>query len=546
MSAGGSPPTAGLASRGVPAMLLAVVALSVACVTLRHGLEAERWSKNDRHHLPGFDAFVYVAMAEAPEIFTVAPWGYRVASPWLARAISPDDVVPGFQWLTLIALSAAGPLLYRWLRARGHSPAAGLVATLAFYWAPPADAVFFNGFLAEPIGAVLMLWLLIALEGRAPGGSLALALTFGVLTKDVFLLFLPGVGAALVSRWGFRNGARRFVLVALPACAAALSLRLAWPVPTVEATAPVTATAVVAAIGRIVAAAGDWWAPLLACGLPLSLVGAARPGGRELLRSHGLLLATTLALPFAAAVYTGDALPAPLFYADDVPRLLMYALPLLFSLALHAFSSTPPARPALAAAGPLRSWLAAAAWGGAAVFAALPLLALDSYRREDLRGRNDGHLVLAFCRQSRAFARRLGRGRLVVYEPEGRRYLRGSSDPVHMERMRWFLREGWGPTPHYGMGRVVMREPAAALIVPCFEPRDLVMAIQLSAREAVAVRLEMNDRPLATLEVGPEAPRQRVDVPASSLFRGDNRLRLRAEPGAEVRLELLNLRLRES
>jgi hypothetical protein len=532
--------------RGALAVLL-VLGISVASVAVRHRCEAERWSKNDRHHLPGFDAFVYVAMAEAPTVFTVAPWGYRVLSPWLARAAGREGVVPGFQWLALIALSVAGPLFFAWLRLRGHAAPAAALATVAFYWTPPVGAVFFNPFMAEPIGIVLLLWLLIALERRSPGPLLALGLALGALTKDVFVLLLPGFALALVARWGGGPGARWFGLSALPALVTALSLRLAWPGPRPEGPASLSVGAVLAALDRIVGAVGEWWAPLFVSGFPLALVGALRPRGRELLRSHGLLLATALALPFGAAVYTGDALPASQFYADDVPRLLAYALPILLCLSLAAFSARPASQREPPRPGPARRGLGVVAWGAAVAAALAPLLALDPYQREDLQGRNDGHLVLAFCRQSQAFARRLARGRLVSYEPEQRRYLRGSSDPVHMERMRWFLREGWGPAPHYGMGRAIMRDAAAAVIVPCFEPRDLAMAIRLSAPRPVGVALEMNGRSLGALEIGPDSPRNDLQVPASSLFRGDNRLRLlAAEPGAEVRLELLNLRLLEA
>ena len=55
--------------------LLGALALSVACVLARDAANAPRLRKVDRHHLFGFDAYVYVAMAEDPTFFTVAPWG---------------------------------------------------------------------------------------------------------------------------------------------------------------------------------------------------------------------------------------------------------------------------------------------------------------------------------------------------------------------------------------------------------------------------------------------------------------------------------------
>ncbi|HEY6547888.1 MAG TPA: hypothetical protein VI589_08270, partial [Vicinamibacteria bacterium] len=96
--------------------LLAAVALTVACVLGRDAANAPRLRKVDRHHLFGFDAYVYVAMAEDPAFFTVAPWGYRVLSPLLVHAWSSDDVVGGFRRLSLIGLGLSGPLLFLFLR----------------------------------------------------------------------------------------------------------------------------------------------------------------------------------------------------------------------------------------------------------------------------------------------------------------------------------------------------------------------------------------------------------------------------------------------
>ena len=41
----------------------------------------------DGFTLPGFDAHVYVAMAEEPRVFTVGPWGYRILLPSLLGAV---------------------------------------------------------------------------------------------------------------------------------------------------------------------------------------------------------------------------------------------------------------------------------------------------------------------------------------------------------------------------------------------------------------------------------------------------------------------------
>jgi hypothetical protein len=64
----------------------------------------------DRFTLPAFDAHAYVAMADHPEFFSVAPWGHRVATPWLVAALPVRNVARGFELLTLGCLILAGVL----------------------------------------------------------------------------------------------------------------------------------------------------------------------------------------------------------------------------------------------------------------------------------------------------------------------------------------------------------------------------------------------------------------------------------------------------
>ena len=68
-------------------------------------------------------------MAEQPRFFTVAPWGHRVLTPWLASAIPVRNIARAFRIVTFTALLAAGGLLFLYLRALGHGmPAAVLGA----------------------------------------------------------------------------------------------------------------------------------------------------------------------------------------------------------------------------------------------------------------------------------------------------------------------------------------------------------------------------------------------------------------------------------
>ena len=157
---------------------------------------------------------------------------------------------------------------------------------------------------------------------------------------------------------------------------------------------------------------------------------------------------------------------------------------------------------------------------------AVPLVGLDRYRRADLRGRTDGPFVLAFSRDSLAFARRLEAGRPVMYEPAARLYLPGRSDPRHMERMRWFLREGFGERPEYGMEEVASRSRRPPWSCPCSSPGPSCWASSSAPLRPTPVRVSVNGTFLGTVTAAPLAQRERLTVPAQALFRGDNRLAL--------------------
>jgi hypothetical protein len=444
----------------------------VACLAARDQANEQRARRFDRYHLPGFDPYVYVAMAEDPAFFTVAPWGYRVLSPLLVNA-SGSEVVRGFRRLSLLGLGLSGPLLFLFLRRHSSSDLLCLLATGLLFFSPPVDEVFRNFFLAEPLGLPLLLIALLALEAEgsaiAPALAFAAALALGALTKEVFIVYLPGLVIAALVRFGLRRGLARTAPGVVAALFVHWSLRQVWaPYPPGGGTALPSLGQLMTAADRVLAAAGEWWAPLFACGFPLAMVGLFLPEGRRLLSRQGALLAFTLALPFGAGIYTGGRFPADHFYIDDVPRLLIYAVPSLFALGIVALgrlvsgSGRDPAIPSK----PPRTLVTAVALASAVALLAavlLPFTLLDPYRRADLRGRTDGPFVLAFCRDSLAFARRLAAGRPVIYEPVGRRFQTGRSDARHMERMRWFLREGWGERPEYGMEEVVMQAASATL-----------------------------------------------------------------------------------
>jgi hypothetical protein len=487
----------------------------------------------DRFSLPAFDAYVHVAMAERPAVFTVAPWGYRVLAPAAAAAL-PGNAVQGFRRLAFLSLLAAAFLLFFFLRRVGIGEAASLAGIAAFALSPPVAESLRYVFLAEPLSCAFEAAFLLALVSGAATGVLALLLTAWALAKELWPLFLPLV---LIREWrrGPRPALAATLAVGVGPLVVTLLLRGWWwrpPVPAPEA----GVASLLDAAAMALAAWRQWAGPMMLLGLtPLAIAGGGRRRGRPFAARFAWLAAVLLAMPLFAASYVSGS-----FFAADVTRLLIYALPLLLPLALMAlFPVAPPREPGGAAralpwAGP------AAAAGAAAIVIGLPFL-LDRYRRVDLRGTRDGPLALALCRESLQAAQRLERGRPVVFDAATTGYEWGVSPPEEMGRMRWFLREGWGPRPHYGTGDAIMREARASILLPVLRPRELEAALRLDAPSPRPVELLVNGRSLGERIVG-AAGEAVVRLPPDALFPGDNALTLAAPEGPGVRFLSLTLR----
>ncbi len=512
--------------------------LTGAAVAVRREAHETSLDRYDQNTLPGFDAHVYMAMADSPGVFTLPPWGWRLLTPWLVHLL-PLASSRGFAWISFLFLTLSGGLLFLFLRRVGCGPQAALLGVAAFAFAQPVAAAVAYPFLSEPVTLFLVLALLLAVESSCGAGPLALVATLAALSKEVAILLLPVIFFARRDRDGEGRALVTTLAAAAPALLVTFLLRHAWA-PARPAPLTADAEAFWIALWRLIERADEWLPVVLLGGLtPLALLGALRVPGWLLLRRYGYALAVTWAAPFAASVYTGDK-TVP-FFLDDIPRLLLYALPLTVALALVAWDAVfahleaPGMRLTYGTRAALATGLAGLALG------TLPAFALDPYRRADLSGPRDGRLVLTFCRESLAEARRLEQGRLVDYDPERRSFVPRKSYPELMGRMRWFLRDGWGPAAHYGVGPVVAQSSQAALVLPCLRPEDLNATLSLQAPRAMPVRVAINGRIVAELQARPEPERLRVLVPGGTLFRGDNEVRLLApEPG----LRLVGLRLR--
>ena len=167
-----------------------LLALAVAALTVgfQYRSQQDPHIRYTRWELPAFDAYVYVAMAEHPAFFTVAPWGYRALTPWVVSAFPVPKVVHGFRRVTLVSLVAAGFLLFVFLGRLGYPTWASLLGVAAFGLSPPIAELVGYVFLADPLTLALLLGFLVALESGAGLGVLCLVMALGAFSKEIFHL----------------------------------------------------------------------------------------------------------------------------------------------------------------------------------------------------------------------------------------------------------------------------------------------------------------------------------------------------------------------
>ena len=489
--------------------------------------------------LPGFDAYVYAAMAERPGVFTVAPWGYRILTPTLAHALSPSRPLRAFRWITVIALTAAALLLYAFARRAGFRSLAALVGMAAFCLSSPVGAALASPFSGDGLAVGLETAVLL---GAAAGASLPWLLplmALGLLTKDLFVLFVPLAYVPLRRRLGRGSAATATFGLVLAAIGLSYALRAYWT-PQIHTPHPILGRQLLldflddlrASGGRPLAAA------LLGGVAPLALLGALRRAARPFLMRYGYLVALTLALPFLAWLNV----PATRVFGffGDVPRLHIYALPLLIPLALFALDRIWPAfdgapSSALPQAVPsLANWALVA---GSVLIVAFPFLAVDTYLRYPLHDRREGVQVFQTCRASLRVAERLAHGDTV----ELTSHVTGTDLADDLARRRWYLMEGWPDPAVFGAGAFVLRDTLGVVLVPCLAPQSLTISARVHVPRATTIEAAINGQPLAAaaLEAGPGTAQW--SVPADALFRGDNVLQLRIRDGGPVLFDSLSL-----
>ncbi|HVR69509.1 MAG TPA: hypothetical protein VMT87_01580 [Vicinamibacteria bacterium] len=509
--------------------------IALAALVAAALLAFQAWRARDprvytRFELPAFDAYAYVAMAEEPRVFTIAPWGYRVLAPGLTHLVAggePTRVLRAFRAVNLGALLAAALLLWLFQRRLGLAPWAALVGTAAFTLSPPVAALLRNPYLTDAVVVALEAAFLLAVEAGAGVPVLVFLAASGALAKESFLLLVPAVYFARRRRDGDARALASTAAALLAAAAVTVLLRWWWT-PHLHTDVPAARwDTLLAAAANVRAFAGrqPWAGWLLLAAVAATLLAARRAEGRSLLARFGYVALAALAAPFFNPV---------VFSAGDVSRLLVHALPVLVPVLVSAL---PGAWAAPARAAPSRGRIGRPAAIVAAAAALAAPFVLDRYRRADLRGPRDGPLVLAFCRDTLRTARRLQRGEAVTFDPATRQFEWGVSDPGRLHRMRWFLREGWGERAHYGTGAVAMSAPRADLAIPSLDGRDLNLTLHLRAADDAAGTVLVNGHAVGQWRAGLAA--QTFFLPAGALFRGDNVATVEVAAGdpRQVRLE---------
>src|SRR5687767_4545385 len=234
-------------------------------------------------------------MAEQPRFFTVAPWGHRILTPWLASVIPVRNIARAFRIVTAAALLAAGGMLFLYLRALGHGLPAAVLGAALFALLPPVAECLRYVFLAEPVAVLLEVALLLALQSGARLGALCLIAVLGTLAKEFFVLLAP-VALVVGPRPIAARAAKAAVLFAV-ALGTAIALRWWWTPhlpPPLPSASPAT---FLLALHRFHDSFPEWWRSALLAGVtPLAVLGSFRAAAAPM-RSVGLYVAALAFIP---------------------------------------------------------------------------------------------------------------------------------------------------------------------------------------------------------------------------------------------------------
>ena len=375
----------------------------------------------------------------------------------------------GFRLLTFGALVVAGGLLFVYLERLGHADWAALLGVALFGLTPPMARVVETPFFLEPVGILLVISFLLAIESGAGWGTLALLATLATLAKDGVIV-LSLVPALVLARWraGRALALASGLAAAVPAAALTPALRWWWTpqIPVVAApwdrARPCRRAHAAGRVGTD--GAGGAGGRADAAGGP----GRPVARGPACLRRYAMSLGLLLAMAFLAWLKSRAASRCR-SSGRTFERLLLYSPP----------PDRGPGPPALDRRAP-RSCRGDRRPRGPARGQAVPgagrpgLSSRRSRSSTAIAGSTSRAAATApWCSASAARPGRprrdcAGTGCLHPAVPALRL---GRVRPRQLGRMRWFLREGWGGQAHYGTNEVVMHEAAAGVLLPILRPR---------------------------------------------------------------------------
>ncbi len=497
----------------IPALVIVLYGLSVG-------------PRFDRYVLPAFDGCVYDAMAENPRVFTLAPWGYRILTPWIVHFLPFSSAAVGFFWLSLTALSAAVFLTGRWLVRLGFSPLAVLTGGLTLAITPPIRAVLNYQVLVDPL--TLFLTVLILNELRNPR-LLTLAALFAVsaLAKEMGLAPLIVVPFVLASRVGWKRAIPQSLGIAAPALLLLAILRLTWGGPSSPSVSLPDLASLWARAGQI----------------PLTYLAVF--GGLSLVAMVGLIQERSVEIRGVGALLWLGNFAAVLinpygFASPDLQRVSLFAWIPLLPVALRGLgfardekggSGEPPPRP--------RPALAILALVGSAAL----VLATDSYRRAPFGESPNPIALLARSREGLKTARALDDGETFSFDAESGRFAAPILEPFNLtegRRHRWFLYSGFGKDAAFETGAPPF-DGAAELLLPVLSPRAARLSIEISGPPEAEVTASVAGQEIGKVRAG--AGPASLSIPAGALFRGDNIVRLRGPDGVVLQLRRFEARL---
>ena len=498
-----------------------VLAFGPALLVLVQGLLVG--PRFDRFVLPAFDGFVYVAMAESPRVFTLAPWGYRILSPWIVHSLPFSSAAAGFFWLNLVLLSGAVFLIGWWLRRLGFSPLAAALGGQTLAVTPPLGALLDYQVLVDPLA--LLITVLVLNELVTPHGlTLAALFAVGAITKEACLIPLVVLPFVLATRIGWKRATLQSAIIAAPAIFLLILLRVTW-----GQGAPPTRFLLTSILER----AGEAPLAFVAAFAGVTLVGFIgffRERSRDL-RVAGSLLWFGNFLAVLANPYG--------FSPPDLLRISLFAWSALLPLALVGVGF--PRLAVSQGVGPaaLRRVISVGA-----LLAALGLvLGTDSYRRAPPEGSPDPVAFLARSRETLKTARALDEGDTFSFDVASGRFAAPVTERFNLtegRQQRWFLYSGFGSDAAFGSGEPEVREKAE-LLLPILVPRTATMSAEFDG--PVGAQVTVNIAGLDMGAVPANGSRTPLLLPGAALIRGDNIVRLGGPAGVPIKLLRFEVRL---